>query len=69
MNQSVNKYLEKHACNHDRYYTKQYAKLGELSKKVVWHGKIIHECEDCGEDLSSYRLVEVKDKDEYIRGL
>lgn len=71
MNKSVEKYLNAHKgeCRHDRYRSIHYNQLSKLSKKTVWHGKIIQRCEDCGADISPYRLVSVKTKDEYMDSL
>lgn len=67
----VKEYLEAHKneCRHDRYRNRHYVQLQNMKKDTVWHGKIIQKCEDCGVDISCYNLVQIKTKDEYLRGL
>ena len=71
MNKAVGKYLNEHKdeCSHDFYRSKHYVQLQNMAKGTVWHGKIVSVCKDCGVNISKYRLVEIKTKDEYLRGL
>ncbi len=59
----------KGACTHDKFRAKNYVQLQNMEKGTVWHGKIIESCPDCGQDISKYRLVEIKNHQEYMRGL
>ncbi len=52
-------------CNHNRYKDGQYcsamaALRGMKKSKVAWRGMLVAYCEDCGKDISEYRIVPYK---------
>jgi len=66
---TVNPLKIPNTCNHDRYRNKHYQQKGSIHRDIVWRGQIVDKCEDCGEDISKYRLMPVKTANEYIKGL
>lgn len=56
-------------CIHSMYRNRKYVQLQNMKRNTVWHGMIAQTCGQYGEDISKYKLVEVKTKDEYLRGL
>jgi hypothetical protein len=61
-------------CQHLKYKQGQYctsdnALNGMRLGKVAWMGMVIKKCEDCGKDLSEYRIVPYKTPEQYIAEL
>ena len=67
----------KPVCGHEIYKqgrhmtaTKALRMISNKKSNIVWMGQAITNCEICGEDLTKYpAIVEVKTKDEYLKGL
>jgi len=59
-------------CKHERYKQGHHLVSSEALKamkvgKVIWMSATIKECEDCGADLSSHKVVQIKTPLEYMK--
>ena len=61
-------------CTHQRYkrnkgeyMTADNALKAMKAGAVVWIGRTVTHCEDCGEDLSRFNVVPVKSPGEYVK--
>ncbi len=57
------------ACTHAKYTGDHCMPVGDAmrDKEVCWTGMIVNECDECGADISSLRIVPVKTPKEYIK--
>jgi len=59
-------------CKHERYkqghhMTSENAYKAMKAGKVVWIGKVIEECQECGMNLAEHKVVPVMTPDEYLK--
>jgi hypothetical protein len=58
-------------CTHEKYKKPPYACFNVAIKdpRIVWTGKVVKTCENCGADISRALRVETILVDDYIKGL
>ncbi len=56
-------------CTHEKYTGDHYKPVGEAmrDKEICWTGMIVTECDECGADISSRRIVPVMTPKEYMK--
>jgi len=66
---TINILWAKDRCTHEAYRNKHHIQLQNMDRGTVWYSAVIQTCKDCGADISQYRLVEIKNHREYLKGL
>ncbi len=61
-------------CTHQKYKQGQYctssnALNGMKLGKVCWMGMVVKNCEECGQDISEFKVVPYKTAEQIIKGL